>query len=158
MTKILLLIAISVTLLSPPSQVLADDDWTMEQLEVLESIERLSATTAPGGDGADGYAKTLADNFSRWTTGSNLINGKNEWVDGIRGWFNEGWRVADRNQTIIEITIMGDRAFVRRVVEETYLSPSEERTISKAALAESWIRVGGAWLLYWVNADVLEGP
>jgi hypothetical protein len=144
-------------LLFPCSQVSAQDSWTAEQLEILASMELLSATTAPGGTGADGYAAVLAEEFSRWTTGSNIVNSKQAWVDGVRGWFDDGWRVVARDQDVVEILVIGEYAFTRRVVEETYQSPSGESSVSKAGLAETWIRGEGVWLLLRVNADVLTG-
>jgi len=158
MRRILLRVMSFVVLHSLLSQVLADEVWTTEQLEVLESIDQLSAATGPGGGGADSYSAVLAEGFSRWTTGSDLINGKNAWVEGVRDWFDDGWRVADRDQTIVQIAINGDHAFVRRVVRETYVGPTGERTFSEAGLAETWVRSDGGWLLFWVNADVMENP
>ena len=134
----------------------SQDSWSPEQSQVLAAMHRLSATTAPDGKGADEYAEVLAENFSRWTTGSSVINRKKEWVEGVRGWFDDGWRVIDRHQTVLEITIRADEAFTRRIVEETYLGPDKEKTISKAGLAETWVRSDGSWLLLRVNADVLD--
>jgi hypothetical protein len=134
----------------------SQDSWSPEQSHVLASMHRLSASTAPDGAGADEYGEVLAENFSRWTTGSEVINHKSEWVEGVRSWFNDGWRVVDRKETILEITISGGEAFTRRIVEETYLGPDEEQTISKAALAETWVRSDNEWLLLRVNADVLD--
>ena len=135
----------------------ADDSWSPEQQAVIESMQRLSASTAPDGKGADEYGSVLAEDFSRWTTGSTLVNHKEAWVEGVRGWFDDGWRVADREQTIVEITIVAEYAFTRRIVEETYLGPDGESSVSKAALAETWIRSDdGRWMLLRVNADVMD--
>lgn len=142
--------------LSSYSSARSEGSWSPDQLQILGSIDRLSATTAPDGTGADAYGKALAEDFSRWTTGSTVINRKKEWVEGIRSWFDDGWRVADRNQVVLEITIRGDHAFTRRIVEETYLGPDGEKSMSKAALAETWARAGDTWLLFRVSADVLD--
>jgi hypothetical protein len=147
---------LTLLVLGTHSTVLATDTWTAEQLEVLSSVERMSAATAPGGSGADGYAAVLAEGYSRWTTGSKLINGKQDWVDGIRTWFDEGWRVTDRDQHVVEISVKDEYAFTRRIVEETYLGPTGESTVSKAALAETWVRDEGAWLLFRVHISVLD--
>ena len=135
----------------------AQETWTADQLEILASMELLSVTTAPDGSGADGYAAILAEEFSRWTTGSSVVNSKQAWVAGVRGWFDDGWRVVERTQEIVEISVVGEYAFSRRVVEETYLSPDGESSVSKAGLAETWVRGEGVWLLLRVNADVLSG-
>jgi hypothetical protein len=142
----------------PVSQAIAQDSWTPDQQGILISIERLSEATAPGGSGADGYGAVLSDQFSRWTTGSSSVTGKQEWVEGIREWFEDGWRVADRDQSILEISVVGDFAFTRRIVVEGYLGPDGDTTESRAALAETWIRGDGGWLLLRVNVDVLDSP
>jgi hypothetical protein len=121
-------------------------------------MELLSAATAPDGAGADDYAAVLSDDFSRWTTGSSVINDKQSWVAGLREWFDDGWRVSDRDQNILEVSVQGEIALTRRIVEETYLGPDGESSVSRAALAEIWVRGDGGWLLFWVNVDVLDSP
>lgn len=145
-------------LLWPCSQALAQDSWTEEQRGVLASIEQLSAATSPGGSGAEAYTAVLSDQFSRWTSGSSTISGKREWVEALTEWFDDGWRVTDRDQKVLEISVVGEFAFTRRIVEETYLGPGGETSVSRAALAETWNRVNGAWLLYRANVDVLDSP
>ncbi len=78
--------------------VAAQNSWDTEQLQVLEAIERLSASTAPdgAGAGADAYGAVLDDEFSRWTIGSAVINQKRAWEQSIEEWFADGWRVSDR--------------------------------------------------------------
>jgi len=125
--------------------------WSSEQQEVIDAIEQLSASTAPDGGGADAYGQMLTDDFSRWTLGSSLINNKTDWVDGIRKWFDEGWRVTDRKVAFVELAINNDLAFTRRNVVETYLAPDGDRSTSKAAVAEMWIRINGKWLLFRAN-------
>ncbi len=156
MRKLSYLLVISVLSILPCAEAHSQDSWSPEQSHVLASMHRLSESTAPDGGGADKYGEVLAENFSRWTTGSKVINHKGEWIEGVRSWLDDGWRVIDRSQTILEITIRGDEAFTRRLVEETYLGPDEERTISKAALAETWVRSDDRWLLLRVNVDVLD--
>ena len=127
------------------------DSLNDEQLEVIETMNLLSQTTSPTGKGADSYAKYLADDFSRWTIGSSITNTKEKWVEGVREWFDDGWRVSDRQQKNIEIQIFGNYAHTRRIVIETYKGPKGESSTSKAALAEIWIKENKKWLLYRVN-------
>ena len=154
--KLSLLLLFSLLPLSPYSRVQSEELWSPEQSEILVLMQQLSATTALNGAGADAYGEVLADGFSRWTTGSTVINHKEEWVEGVRSWFDDGWRVIDRNQTVLEITIKGDNAFTRRIVEETFRGPDDEISISKAGLAETWIRSDSNWLLSRVSVDVLD--
>ena len=132
------------------------DALTAKQKEIVETIEGFSKTTAPGGNGADAYGSFLADDFSRWTIGSAITNDKIKWVEGIREWFDDGWRVSDRKQQILEILIMNDFAHTRRIVTETYLGPNGDSTSSTAALVEIWIYIKGNWLLYRVNVRPMD--
>jgi hypothetical protein len=136
----------------------ARESLTSDELEVLAAIERLSAATAPGGGGAREYGAVLAEAFSRWTVGSTEIATKEEWVEGIREWFDDGWRVSDRRARRLELRVRGDYAFSRRIVEETYTGPGNERTSSTAALAETWVRGDFGWLLLRVDVRPMEGP
>lgn len=127
------------------------ESWDSEQKQVIETIGLLSETTAPDGKGAAAYGNYLSEDFSRWTVGDSLLTNKTKWVDGVREWFDDGWRVSDRKQEILEILIMNDLAHTRRIVTETYLGPKGDTSSSKAALAELWNKENGKWLLYRVN-------
>jgi hypothetical protein len=139
-------------ILFPPSAASSEESWSKEQRQVLAAMQRLSASTAPGGAGPDAYAAVLADGFSRWTVGSDVINDKKTWVEGVREWFDDGWRVSDRKTRNLEIQVGEDQTFVRRIVTETYLGPDKETSSSSAALAEVWVRGSDGWLL--LRADV----
>ncbi len=148
-------VALALAVLCPSSGALAQDSWTPEQREVLAAMEELSDSTAPNGTGADAYGAVLAEGFSRWTIGSAVMNDKHDWVEGVREWFDEGWRVADRQTQHLEILIRGDLAFTRRMVEETYLGPAGEQSKSGAALAEVWVRSDLGWRLLRVDVHPL---
>jgi len=132
------------------------DTLTTQQKEVLETMNRFSETTSPEGSGADAYGSFLANDFSRWTIGSVITNDKKKWVAGVREWFEEGWRVSDREQQNLEILILNDFAHTRRIVTETYLGPNGDISVSKAALAEIWIYKNSKWLLYRVNVHPMD--
>jgi ketosteroid isomerase-like protein len=136
----------------------AQDESADDLRRLLDAIERLSAATAPGGGGADEYAQVLADDYSRWTLGSSTINDKATWVDGVRGWFEEGWRVADRTVDNVDVEIRGDLAFARRLVRESYVGPDGSKTASRSAVAEVWTREsdGIAWKLLRVDIHPLD--
>ena len=125
--------------------------WDSEQLQLIAAMDSLSETTAPEGTGADAYGEHLSNDFSRWTIGSSITNNKKKWVQGIREWFDDGWRVSDRQQQNLEILIMDNMAHTRRIVHETYLGPNGDTSKSKAALAELWIKKNNRWLLFRVN-------
>ena len=132
-------------------------DWSPGQQEILAAIARLSAATAPGGGGADDYATMLTEDFSRWTIGSDVLSGKQDWVEGIRTWFDDGWRVSGREAEVLEITVEGPTAFSRRIVTETYTGPDGETSpAARAALAEVWRRDGEGWRLQRVTVHPLE--
>ena len=132
-------------------------NWSTEQREILDAVARLSATTAPGGGGADDYAAMLTEDFSRWTIGTDTFDRKETWVEGIRGWFDDGWRVSDRQADVLEITVEGSTAFSRRIVSETYGGPDGEISPpARAALAEVWRRDGEGWRLQRVTVHPIQ--
>jgi ketosteroid isomerase-like protein len=135
----------------------APGNWSPGQREILDAIARLSASTAPDGGGADEYAVMLTEDFSRWDIGSNVLMGKKEWVDGVRSWFDDGWRVSDRQAEVLEITVQGATAFCRRIVSETYTGPDGVASPpSRSALAEVWKRDGEGWRLQRVTIHSLQ--
>jgi ketosteroid isomerase-like protein len=134
----------------------AQEAWTPAQEEVLEAMEQLSAATAPGGDGADAYGALLAEDFSRWTIGSEKLNRKAAWVAAVREWFDDGWRVTDRETQVLEIHLRGDIAYTRRIVKETYQGPDGESSVSSAARAEVWVHEEAGWLLSRVDVHPME--
>jgi hypothetical protein len=150
------LLILLLLLLPACAQVASKSVEESARVEVLATMDRLSAATAPGGTGVDAYAAILANGFSRWTIGSKKLIHKQEWIDGMRGWYDDGWRVSDRKQQLAEIYLAGEMAFTRRVVEETYLGPNGDRSTSKAGLAETWVHSDAGWLLWRVNITVLQ--
>lgn len=134
-----------------PAILVAQSTWTPEEEQVMAAINRLSASTAPDGGGADDYAKMLDDSFTRWTVGSVLVNDKSEWIEGMRDWFDDGWRVTERQTDYLDIHIADNFAFTRRNVSETYLGPDGDTSTSKAAVAEVWKKSGPGWLLLLAN-------
>ncbi len=132
------------------------DKWNANQQKVIETMNLLSEATATDGQGAEAYGSYLSDNFSRWTIGSSVVNNKQSWVEGVGEWFDDGWRVSERKQQYLEILIMGNYAHTRRIVTETYLGPNGDVSISKAALAEIWIKKNNKWLLYRVNVHPMD--
>jgi hypothetical protein len=126
-------------------------DGTVGEAGVREAMARLSASTAPEGGGPDAYAQTLAGDFARWTVGSDVINDRDAWVEGMRTWWVDGWRVSGREENLLELSTRDGFAFTRRVVTETYVGPEGESTVATAALAEVWVQEGDAWKLLLVN-------
>ena len=128
---------------------------TAGEAGVREAMEHLSAATAPEGGGPDAYAELLAADFARWTVGSDVVNNRDDWVEGMRTWWVDGWRVSAREDNILELTIRGGFAFTRRIATETYAGPDGDTSTATAALAEVWVQEGNAWKLLLVNVHPL---
>ncbi|RMF72912.1 MAG: hypothetical protein D6738_10085 [Acidobacteria bacterium] len=116
----------------------------------------MSAATEPGGGGVEAYAAELAVEYSRWTIGSETLIDRASWLEGIDGWLVEGWRVVERDTRMLEIRILGEYAATRRIVKESYVGPNGERSSSRSALAETWVRAGDGWRLLRVDANPLD--
>jgi hypothetical protein len=147
---------IALIILSGFTNISAQKRWSQEQQDLIKAITYLSQATSKEGGGAAAYGRLLAENFSRWTLGSESVTNKTEWLESIRGWFEEGWYVSDRKMKIVEIRIEGDYAFLRRNVEEDYMGPENESSSSKSALSEIWIKEKKKWKLLMVNVHALN--
>jgi ketosteroid isomerase-like protein len=116
---------------------------------ILAAIAQLSEATSPGGGGADAYGEILAEDFNRWTLSHEQVQGRQAYIDGIRQWLDEGWRVASRESQIIDSTVVGDTAYTHRIVTETFNGPKGEQSgPATFALEETWVRIEGRWLLH----------
>ena len=83
-------------------------------------------TTTIERSGADGYAEFLSDDFSQWTIGSTKINYKDEWVEGVKEWFDDAWCVSERKVKYCDILVSDHFAFTCRIVDETYSGTKEK--------------------------------
>lgn len=124
--------------------------------ELREAMSDFSSSTLVGGKGPEVYAMYLAEDYSRWTLGNDTVIAKTQWVAGVRGWYDDGWRVMERKREDMEFTLLEDLAFARSIVQETYVGPEGDETVSTAALAEVWVKRDGRWLLFRVDATVIN--
>ena len=127
------------------------ENWDSDQRAIIFAMDKLSESTAGDNLGADVYAASLTEDFNRWTIGSEEITYKKEWVDDIRDWYDDGWRVPKRENNIISISVNKKTATVRRIVKEYYKGPQGETSDSKAGLVEVWKKIKGEWKLHSVN-------
>ena len=156
MKTIILVFFLAINLPMTGAHAQSAKSWTAEQQQVIDAMDRLSQATAVDGGGAADYAAVLTENFSRWSSGSQLVNDKKTWVDGLDDWFTDGWRVTDRSTQIVGIVIQANHAFVRRNVQETYLGPENNQSEANAALAEVWVRDVDQWKLMQANVTVID--
>ena len=119
---------------------------------VIKAMEGLSAATAPGGGGVEAYGAILAEDFTRWTIGEEKLYTKEEWLKGLKSWFDHSMSVVDRKMEYMEMDLQGDVAFTRRIVTETQADEFDKESSYKSALSEVWVKRKGAWLL--LRADV----
>jgi hypothetical protein len=122
-------------------------DFSSEEQAIVAQMSALSASMQENGSGGSGYALILAPEYTRWTTGSETISDRETWLRGIHDWFNGGWRVADSKNNILEITVHGEFAFVRRIATETYAGPNGEDQIFQSGVVEVWVKKDDQWLL-----------
>ena len=124
-----------------------NQNFDSEQKAIISQMNSLSSSMYKDGNGGKAYATILAPTYTRWTSGSDLINDRVNWLKGINDWFNSGWRIANSQNNILEIEIHGDFAFVRRVATETYVGPKGENQIFQSGVVEVWTKKNSVWLL-----------
>lgn len=152
MNRILLALALVLTIAGDAMA----ENWSAEQQAIIDAIGRLGAATRPDGGGPDAYAAVLAPGYTRWTLGRDSVEDRERFIESMRGWWTEGWRVVSSKADYIEIAIHGDFATVRRIVTESYRGPQGEETASRTALSEVWVRSGDGWLALRVDTRTLD--
>ena len=85
--------------------ILAFSTQNDETERVMEAIAILSESTETDGGGPEVYAGMLCPGFSRWTLGSVQISDRDSWLNGVRGWWEDGWRVSERETEWIQVTL-----------------------------------------------------
>ncbi len=136
---------------------LATYSWGQEKTAkdyegVIKAMEGLSAATASKGGGVEAYGAILAEDFTRWTIGEEKLYTKEDWLKGLKSWFDHSMRVVNRKMDYIEMDLQGDFAFTRRIVTEIHADELDKRSTYKSALSEVWVKRKGTWLL--LRADV----
>lgn len=131
-------------------------DWSADQQAIIDAIGRLGAATRPDGGGPDAYAAALAPGYTRWTLGRDSVEDRERFIESMREWWTDGWRVVSSQTDYIEIAVHGDFATARRIVTESYRGPQGEETGSRTALSEVWVRGDDGWLALRVNTRPLD--
>ncbi len=121
-----------------------------EEQEVVQKTEELSELLK-NGDELDRYSEMLDDRYSRWVIGELTVSKKDEWLEQLNEWFNDGWKIASRERQLVEVEIEEQFGYIRRIVEENYIGPDELPSSSISALDEIWTNDEGEWKLYRVT-------
>lgn len=141
------IICFAIMLLTITTAQANNQNFDSEQKAIISQMKALSSSMYKGGKGGNAYAAILAPDYTRWTSGSDLINDRANWLKGINDWFDSGWRIADSQNNILEIKIQGNLAFVRRVATETYSGPKGESQVFQSGVVEVWTKKNNTWLL-----------
>ncbi len=118
---------------------------------IRSQMQALSESMHKDGGGQQAYAAILSPDFSRWTVGSDLINNRTNWLQGISDWFKSGWRVSHSENDVLELLVKDNQARVRRVVTETFVGPAGEQEIYQTSVVELWVKQQKQWLLQQAN-------
>jgi hypothetical protein len=124
---------------------------TEDHKSIKAVMKRIAQSTSSDGLGADEYGKYLHAEFTRWSMKDSEEINKTDFIESVREWFDEGWRVPTREAQIVSFKVIGDMAFSRRIVTETYSGPDGESGSSKSALSETWKKENNNWLLFSVE-------
>lgn len=136
----------------------AEPEWNEQQQQIVVAMQQLADASDYKSVNTEAYANMLCDDFSRWTIGSQAINDKAGWVEGVSTWISRGWSVAARTAEILDIEVNGEFAFSRRIVTEAYIGPNQQSAMSTSALAETWHKDSSGWKLHRLAVHPLPTP
>ena len=118
----------------------------IDDLELRQAVEELSASTLDGGKGWKTYDRLLHPEYSRWAMGE-IYEGRTKFVKSLEEWWNYGMRVAERDIEIVAVDIVGNLAIIRYKTTESFVGPDGPTTGFTGYVSNTWIKEDGNWLL-----------
>ena len=118
----------------------------INDFELLQAVEELSASTLVGGKGWKTYDRLLHPEYSRWAMGE-IYEGRTKFVKSLEEWWNYGMRVAERDIEIVAVDIVGDLAIIRYKTTESFVGPDGPTTGFTGYVSNTWIKEDDNWLL-----------
>lgn len=148
------LIACATLLIAAP--VAATDETAQHsEAELRATMAAYAQTLTPDGAGPEAYASYLADDYSRWAIGGDILT-RAELVSAVEDWHAAGNRVTRRESDILELSIVGDYAFVRSHFVETFENGDGPTGEFRGFVAATWRAAPGGWRL--VRSDQIAAP
>ena len=118
----------------------------IDDFELRQAVEELSASTLDGGKGWQTYDRLLHPEYSRWAMGE-IYEGRTKFVKSLEEWWNYGMRVAERDIEIVAVDIVGNLAIIRYKTTESFVGPNGPTTDFTGYVSNTWIKEDDNWLL-----------
>ncbi len=118
----------------------------INEIELRQAVEELSASTLDGGKGWKTYNQLLHPEYSRWAMGE-VYEGRTKFVKSLEEWWNYGMRVAERDIEIVAVNMVGNLAIIRYKTTESFVGPDGPTAGFTGYVSNTWIEEDGNWLL-----------
>lgn len=123
------------------------DQATSPEDELIARSRALSTTTTRDGKGWEEYQTFLHEDFSRWSTNTEVLD-RDKSVAMIRQWWEEGNRQSKSQEEIISAQIVGVRGVVRKKIHETYVdADGNDAGEFRGFVTQTWVKNADAWQL-----------
>lgn len=109
-------------------------------------FNELSSATLVGGQGWKAYKQLLHPEYARWAMGE-VYEKREKFVRSLEEWWDYGMRVAERDIEIVAVDMVGNLAFVRFKITETFVGPDGPAEGFSGYVSNTWIKEHGTWLL-----------
>ena len=118
----------------------------IDESQLRQRFEELSASTIVGGGGWEIYEKILHPDYSRWAMGE-VYEGREKFVKSLEEWWGYGMRVASRDIDMIGVNMAGDLAIIRFKTTETFVGPDGPIEGFSGYVSNICIKEDGDWKL-----------
>jgi len=120
--------------------------------DIFSAMEDLTSTLRVDGGGPDAFEAMLSEDFLRLSVMSGELMNREEFMEGIREWWDGGGRISDSQKEVLEVSSHGEFWLTRSRMRENYL-PSGA---SYSAVTQLWAKENGRWVVRRTDVTVIE--
>lgn len=118
----------------------------IDDIDLRQAVEELSASTLVGGEGWTAYDRILHPDYSRWAMGE-VFERRAKFVKSLEEWWNYGMRVAKRDVDIVAVDMVGNLAIIRYKTTESFVGPDGPVEGFSGYVSNIWVKDSHNWLL-----------
>jgi len=124
------------------------DDYSKDELEIIELNRWVPLVLKEAG--FEAYTELFHPDYTNWYMQGEegILTTREQFLGGVRGWFEDGNYANFSEVQPISIDILGDVAYFRHIQEEHFVHPDGSQSMFKGYFASIMKKHEGKWTFY----------